>query len=242
MIVCSAGQRRKNMALIVIEGADGVGKATQVDLLYKRLHDSERTVTKFDFPQYKEKMIGAFIGEQLAGKHGDFLALSPYVASLSYTIDRATRKEDIVAASSNGNIALLDRYSESNKAFQAAKIADPVERKKFLKFIDTVEHEEVGVPRATMVIYLAGSVEISAELIKQKSARAHLGGAAKDQYEGNIEYQRRVALIYREFARTHEHWRLIECVRGDMMRTPADIHEEIWWIVLNHIGGNDIRL
>lgn len=228
--------------LIVIEGADGSGKGTQVTMLHTHLHNLDRSVVKFDFPQYKTKRIGAFIGEQLAGKHGDFRNMSPYIAALSYSLDRATQKDAIRAASSKGGIVLFDRYTESNLAFQGAKIADLGERAKFIEFVETVEYTELGIPPATLVIYLAVPAEISSELIQKKSARSYLDGKVKDQYEADLEYQKLVAGVYRDLARSRKHWRVVECARNGVMRTPWNIHKEILKIVEVHIGGNDIML
>lgn len=230
------------MARIVIEGADGAGKRTQTDLLRRRLEQADRTVMKFDFPRYGTSRAGKLIGELLSGQHGDFRNTSPYLASLPYTIDRVAVREEIRRASVHGNIAIFDRYTPSNLAYQGAKIADPVERTAFITWLEAVEYEELGIPPPTMVIYLAVPIEISAELIKGKDARAYLSGKEKDQHEADLDFQRAVAQVYRELAQTRRDWHIIECVRDGILRTPADIHAEVWRSVRPHVDTHDISI
>ncbi len=54
--------------LIVIDGADGCGKATQTRLLVEALRGIELLVETLDFPQYKQNVVGKLIGECLTGE------------------------------------------------------------------------------------------------------------------------------------------------------------------------------
>jgi len=44
--------------IIVIDGGDNVGKATQADLLMRRLASEGISVGKFDFPRYTQNTFG----------------------------------------------------------------------------------------------------------------------------------------------------------------------------------------
>ena len=55
----------KQGKLIVIDGTDGSGKATQTDLLIKRLKKDKVRVKVVDFPDYYSNFFGAFIGHWL---------------------------------------------------------------------------------------------------------------------------------------------------------------------------------
>ena len=74
--------------LIVIDGTDGSGKATQVAKLKERLTSEEYQVCSLDFPRYYDNFFGGFIGECLAGKHGNWAELDPKIASVVYAADR----------------------------------------------------------------------------------------------------------------------------------------------------------
>jgi len=230
------------MARIVIEGGDGAGKKTQADLLCRQLECADRMVTMFDFPRYETSRIGQLIGEMLSGKHGDFRNASPYLAALPYTLDRVSVREDIRRASARGNVAVFNRYTPSNLAYQGAKLADPIARAQLIECIETIEYEELGIPKPTLVIYLAVSVDVSSELVKNKDARAYLGGKEKDQHEADLDFQYAVANVYRELARTRKDWRIVECVRDGRMRKQEDVHGEVWRLVRQHIDTHDIMI
>ena len=73
--------------LIVIEGNDGSGKATQTNLLVKRLKKEGFSCKKISFPQYR-KGSSFFIRKYLKGEFGNVDEVSPYIASIFYTLDR----------------------------------------------------------------------------------------------------------------------------------------------------------
>lgn len=56
--------------LIVIEGTDGSGKATQTGLLCAFLEEQGRTVKRLEFPRYKEES-SALVRLYLGGAFGD---------------------------------------------------------------------------------------------------------------------------------------------------------------------------
>jgi len=74
--------------LIVIEGTDGSGKATQSKLLLDYLKKQKISHAYFDFPQYHKSFFGRFIGKFLRGELGDAGNLNPYLISLPYAVDR----------------------------------------------------------------------------------------------------------------------------------------------------------
>ena len=59
--------------LIVIDGTDGSGKATQVALLSKRLQKEGYKIKNVDFPEYYKNFFGKFIGECLSDEKFNFI-------------------------------------------------------------------------------------------------------------------------------------------------------------------------
>jgi len=57
---------KKRGKLIIIDGTDGSGKATQVKLLRTRLTKEGYTVKLLDFPEYYKNFFGKFIGHCLS--------------------------------------------------------------------------------------------------------------------------------------------------------------------------------
>lgn len=82
------GGRNGKGVFIVLDGNDGSGKATQARMLSERLAHEGKEAMKVDFPAYDRNFFGAFVGECLAGQHGDFLHMDPKIASSLYALDR----------------------------------------------------------------------------------------------------------------------------------------------------------
>src|SRR3989338_100393 len=124
---------------IVIEGTDGAGKTTHLQLIVDKLRTEGKEVEVMDFPQYGQKSAGP-VEEYLNGKYGDAQAVSPYAAALLYAVDRFDASYKIKAALEAGKIVLSNRYVSSNFAYQGAKIADPEKRQKLLYWIEELEY------------------------------------------------------------------------------------------------------
>lgn len=211
--------------LIVIEGADGSGKATQSRLLQKSLEEYG-PVALFEFPRYKKSSFGELIGRCLAGEFGDFLTLSPYLSSLPYMLDRARAKYLLLESLKEGHV-VCDRYTPSNIVYQAAKL--PVkERAAFVNFLERGEYEELGLPAPDLVIYLSVPSEISADLITKKNIRPYLDKKGiLDIHEKNLEYQKEVSSLYREFSKKRKDWKIIECFEKGKLLSREDIHHKV---------------
>ncbi|MBX4200162.1 thymidylate kinase [Candidatus Parcubacteria bacterium] len=213
--------------LIVIEGGDGAGKATQTRLLYNALRKS-RKVTLFEFPRYKQSQFGRLVRRSLDGEFGDFLGLSPYFSSLPYVLDRTRAKYLLQEALKEGDV-ICDRYTPSNLAHQGAKLPKR-ERAKFVRFIEEGEYKELGLPAPDLVIYLWLPATASEELMKKrvkKDKSRHI-----DQHEAQIEYQKKVIEMYLDLVKARKNWHVVKCVNSKgSLRSRKDIHQEVLQIV-----------
>jgi len=224
--------------LIDIEGADGSGKTEQAKRLFERLKKEGYAASYFDFPQYESSRMGKLIGELLSGKHGDFMAAIPYLSALPYAVDRASARAKLQAALDAGDILVSNRYTPSNLAHQSAKLPKD-EQKELADFIEGMEYEDLGLPRPSLVFYLSVPTDISSDLIMRKEKRNYLGDEQRDLAERNIAHQDRTRAAYLRLA--HEKgWHVIDCAPGGTMRSPEDIHDEIWskvkasiWILMS---------
>ena len=69
--------KKKKGKLIVIDGTDGSGKATQVELLREHLVKDGYIVKVVDFPEYYKNFFGKFIGHCLSEQYYNFLNVHP---------------------------------------------------------------------------------------------------------------------------------------------------------------------
>ncbi len=242
-----------NGLLIVLDGTDGSGKATQTKELLKRLRIEGWAVETMDFPQY-DSFFGTLIGECLAGKHGDFAALDPKIASVLYAADRFIASKKIKAWLEQGRIVILDRYVSSNQIHQGGKIHNDEERKEFLLWLDKMEHKELGIPRPNLIIYLDVPIEVTLKLLKQKSADAKKSYKTdgKDVHEDDVDHLTAAKESGLKLIAETANWYRVQCYdAGHNMLPVIDIHNQIWDILLpllkslphlekyNNLGNNE---
>lgn len=221
----------KKGKLIVLDGTDGSGKATQTKLLQARLKKEGYRVQTLDFPQYEKNFFGSFIGECLAGDHGDFVSIDPYIGSTLYAADRFESKEKIVRWLRSGCIVVLDRYVSSNQIHQGGKITDAKKRKKFLAWLEQMEYTVFGIPRPDGIVYLDVPVAVSQKLLAnkgQKEKKVYLKRRKTDIVEGSKKYlsdSRESALL---LVKKQNRWLRVECTKKEEMLPRDVVAEKVW--------------
>lgn len=214
--------------LIVIEGLDGSGKATQAELLTKKLNSSQISAKKVSFPDY-DSDSSALVKMYLSGQFGsDPSDVNAYAASSFYAVDRyASFKKNWKTDYENG-IIVADRYTTSNAIHQCSKL----EREAWDGYLDWLfdfEYEKLRIPKPDMVIYLRVDPEVSQRLM---SKRYKGDENKKDIHESNLDYLRR-SREAADYCVSRLGWRVIECCAGNEMRIIEDINNEIIQTVKN---------
>ena len=214
--------------LIVFEGTDGSGKATQSKLLFERLQREGIDCRKLNFPRYGEKSA-ALVELYLGGAFGTHPSdVNAYAASSFYAVDRfASYKTDWGEFYREGGLVLSDRYTTSNAVHQCSKLP-PMHWDGFLNWLFVFEYKKFGIPAPDAVIYLAVDPEVSQRLITE---RYHGDESKKDIQEKDTEYLARSRAAAEYCARTLG-WHRIECTTADAngaksMRSVEDINAEI---------------
>ncbi len=219
--------------LIAIDGIDGSGKATQATLLHERLTKEGVACEKVDFPTRTGSFFGTLVAECLAGKRGDFAHMDPKMASIPYALDRFESAEKMKQWLAEGKMVIADRFSSSNQIHQGGKIVDSEKRDAFLKWVEEMEHEVLGIPRADAVIHLRVPVDISLALLAKIRASKNplLKPGEKDVVEKDRMYLERSVESAERLAATQEGWHQVECLKEGAIRTPEEIHEDVYAIV-----------
>lgn len=223
----------KKGILIVIDGIDGSGKATQARLLEQRFKKEGRKVQTIDFPQYEENFFGKLIGEYLSGKFGDFASVDPRLASLLYAADRFESSSRIQSWLSEGFVVIVDRYVSANQIHQGGKINSSKERKAFLSWLEVMEHGVFRIPRPDMVIYLDVPFEVSQARLKEKTAKdkkKYLKGG-RDVVEQNERYLRESRKSALLLHKANAHWKKIDAYEEGRLLTPDEVHKKVYSII-----------
>lgn len=213
--------------LIVIEGTDCSGKQTQTEELVKNLQKLGYKSISFSFPNYNSP-TGKIIGDAYLGKNGkSFFAegienVDPKISSLYYAADRVYHKDTIKKYLEEGYIVILNRYVESNMAFQGGKIKDIKKRNMMYEWLDNLEYVLLDLPRPDFVIFLYLPYEFVC-LLKSKRGEA-----------ANTNILRMAEIAYIELASIYEYQK-INCLANDSLRTIYDISAEILSKVTNFL-------
>jgi dTMP kinase len=220
--------------LIAIEGIDGSGKRTQLDLLEKALIARDVSVHSTGFPDY-DSWFGKLVGQFLNGDFGALDTVDPRFAALLYAGDRFEAKQELASAIDQGKLILADRYIASNLAHQTARVpAD--KRSDFIAWIEHLEYNIYGLPREDRVIYLRVPPKQAQALVTKKSARAYTS-AKQDIQESSLRHLEDAGAMY-DFLSSRPNWTTVECfdVERGAMRTPESIAADLVAIVEPLLG------
>ena len=215
--------------LIVLEGTDGSGKATQSRLLLRRLRASGIPAVRIAFPGYQRSFFGRMVAEYLRGRFG--AGADPYLAALLYAGDRWQARERMRRWLAEGKAVICDRYVDSNKAHQAARLpAGGRARRKFLKWVERLEYGVFRLPRPDYTIFLHVPHTESIRLIERKGRRAYLRGGRRDIHEADSRHLRRAESIYLQLAegRRPKRGALIRCVERGRLLSKSEIADLVW--------------
>jgi dTMP kinase len=225
--------------LIVIDGTDGSGKATQTKLLVQRLKEAGFSVETADFPQYGKKSAG-LVEEYLNGKYGSPEEVGPYLASIFYAVDRYDAGFQIKKWLSEGKIVISNRYVTANMGHQGGKIKNPEERQKYFSWLHELEYKLFGIPQPDLNIILHVPAETAQSLVDKKESREYIHSGKRDIHEADLNHLKNAEKVYLEIANSFPNITPIECVEKNYLMAPEKINNLIWEKILELIGaGSD---
>ena len=224
--------KRKNRRgkLIVIDGTDASGKATQVKLLVQSLRNEGRKVKIIDFPDYYSNFFGAFIGHCLSEQYYNFVKVHPKIASVLYAADRFESSDKIKKWLAEGNIVVANRYVSANQIHQGGKIKNTQKREAFLSWLSEMEYSVFKIPRPDAVFYLSVPIPIVLKLIKERNKgnkRKYLKNK-KDAHEKDVKFLENSRQSALWLAKTQKGWIKIECEKNGQMDSRENIHQKIY--------------
>lgn len=178
----------QNGKLIVLEGLDGSGKATQVKLICEKLKQKNKKFCKLSFPDYNEPS-SVLAQMYLNGEFGKSLnEVSAYAATSFFAVDRyASYKKFWQDNYKKGEIIITDRYTTSNAIYQLCRLPRQMWNS-YLIWLEDYEYNKLELPKPDVVIYLDMPIEISQKLIYN---RYNGNESKKDLYEKNVDFLRK---------------------------------------------------
>ncbi len=209
--------------LVVIEGLDGSGKSTQLDLLYENLKKHGIECRAVSFPDYdnpSSTLVKMYLNGNFGTNPND---VNAYAASVFYTVDRyASYKAKWGEYYENGGTVVSGRYTTSNAVHQASKLSED-KWEDFLSWLYDFEYNKIGIPKPDKVIFLDMPVEVSQKLLTK---RYEGDNSKKDIHESDTEYldRCRKAAV---FTANYSGWEIIPCADCGEARSIEDIANDV---------------
>lgn len=212
--------------LLVIEGVDSSGKATQTSLLLNNLKKMNLDVESIEFPDYKSNS-SALVKMYLSGEFGKNAEdVNPYTASAFFAVDRAASYlKKWKKSLDDGKIIIADRYTTSNFIHQASKIADLKKKDEFLSWVSDFEYNRLSLPVPDITIFLDMPVKQAKMLMANRPNKID-NSKTLDIHESDTKYlehsYKNAHYVADKFG-----WHKISCVKDDNVRPIDDIAAEI---------------
>ncbi len=222
------------MKLFVIEGVDGSGKSTQLNLLKDFITQKGFECKYLHFPRTDAPYFGELIARFLRGEFGSLKDVDPYLVAMLYAGDRSDAAPVISGWLKDKKIVLLDRYTYSNIAYQCAKIEDRGLQEKLMEWIMSLEFNHFAIPKPDLNIFLDVPFSFTEQKLSSSRSgtdRDYLNGS-RDIHEGSLNFQKKVRDIYLKVAETDNRLVVVDCSgKEGKMLSPEAISELIRKII-----------
>lgn len=204
--------------LVVIEGIDGTGKTTQINLLSKYLKGKGIDFAVISFPQYGKNKFADYIKDYLSGKFGSINDVGPKKLAKVYADDRKTVRDQINEWLNRGKLVIANRYVSSSKAHLGAHL-DEDRREDFTSWVNDLEYEENGMPITDLTILLNVDPRVGQKNSQEKNH--------PDLHEDNLKHLEKANKIFLKLSKHERNWVVVNCMENGKMKSPENIHEEI---------------
>jgi dTMP kinase len=210
---------------IALEGIDGSGKGTQLEMLARAFESRGIAFNRVSFPQYTG-FFGKLVAKFLNGEFGPLEEVDPHFAAMLYAGDRWEARPALETDLDSGRAVFADRYIASNLAHQGARVPRE-QRPEFLAWLKQLEYRVYALPAEDLVLYLRVPAEEAQRLVGEKAKRDYTK-LQRDLLESNLHHLQAASEVYDELAK-QSNWVAIECFDAatHALRAPRDIHQEI---------------
>jgi dTMP kinase len=218
---------------IALEGLDGAGKSTQLNLLCRFLAGRGKQAKFLHFPRFDAPVFGELIAKFLRGDLGDVHAVNPYIVALLFAGDRQAAAAAVRQWTAEGYVVLVDRYVYSNIGYQCAKLHAAEEKQALRAWILHLEYDYFRIPKPDMTLFLdvpLTHVEQKLEAHREGDDRTYLQGK-KDIHEASLHLQEQVRNVYLEQPALDPTFHLIDCGGNGKILPAETIFEKIKYTI-----------
>lgn len=228
----------------VIEGLDGCGKSTQLNLVQNvlklnlaqnLLEDEDNnhfTYRILEFPNKSDDnpMKKMIYDIYLQGKINteDNIKADVYGASILYTIDRyVSYYQDWKKAMEECDIIISGRYIQSNILYQGSKLGTPDDKefREYVRWLYNLEYTSLGLPKPDKVFFLDAPTDVLNQNLRKRYGDYSKFDILESSASLEIERRRQAALWFCEHSKT---WKLIKVVDdNNNMRHPEAIAHDL---------------
>lgn len=209
-------------------------KNQQFELFTEFLSQRKRAFSTYDFPRYYDNFWGKMVGRMLTGEFGE--KIDPYLRSIFYLLDQADACKSIKRDLKEGKIVICNRYITSSYIFQTSFFKKIKDKDKYIEWLEEAGYSELGIKRPDVVLALYVKPEIAQELIAKKESRGYLNSKTKDINEKNLKLQINAGKEMIRFCKQRKEWHLIDCMKGNDLKTQEEIAIEIRELLSEYIN------
>ena len=211
--------------IIVLDGGDGCGKATQANLLVNKLNHDDYNAHLLSFPNYQCES-SSLVKMYLNGDFGNHSDIKPEVASLFFALDRyaTLMKQWQHILDQNDSIIICDRYTTSNALYQMIRF-EGRQQGQFIKWLHQMEYDLLEIPKPDLVVLLSLPIKVRAKLLNERTGKT--GGKDTDIHESDINYLNKVDKAYNSLSKYYNCIK-IKCNKGNDILAPDQIHSLIY--------------
>jgi dTMP kinase len=224
---------------VALEGIDGSGKRTQLEMLSRTLRKRGVAHVTVSFPHYGG-FFGHMVARYLNADFGDLPEVDAHFSALLYAGDRLENKLQLEENLAQGKMILADRYIGSNLAHQGARVPRR-QLTKFLRWLEQLEYGVYGLPHEDIVIYLRLPAATAQTMVGKKNARGYTR-RRHDLQEANLAHLKAAANVYDRLAK-RPNWSAVNCMNRNEreMLAPEVIHRQVMEVVDRRVLRNPRR-
>lgn len=178
---------------VVIEGNDGAGKTTQVEMLLEWMKGLDPDTKQIHEPS--DNPIGRFIRKNYLS--GLLKIDDPLIASDLWLADRQLHSQEIREYLSHGVNLVCDRYYLSTLVYQTLNITQQMQ-KQFMRLIMD-KHRDVSIVSPMLFVYIDTPPDVCIHRIQSRSGTPEIFDDSKKIYLIDKGYKMAIDLLRNEY-------------------------------------------